>query len=184
MQQKDFTKGPIAKSLLSFFFSMLLANILQQFYSFADMVIIGKGLGDTAVAAVGNFTTFSFFVTGFVMGVTNGFSIVISQAYGEKDFAALRRAAASSVKLCALSALFLTGIGLWCLHPVLHLMQTEQTLIRDCLSYGYICFGGLAITIFYNLLSAVLRAVGDSRTCDCRFFRREHWVGFVASLWV
>lgn len=164
MQQKDFTKGPIAQSLLSFFFSMLLANILQQFYSFADMVIIGKGLGDTAVAAVGNFTTFSFFVTGFVMGVTNGFSVVISQVYGEKDYEALRRAAASSVKLCALSALILTGIGLWCLHPVLHLMQTGQTLIKDCLSYGYVCFGGLAITIFYNLLSAVLRAVGDSRT--------------------
>lgn len=68
------------------------------------------------------------------------------------------------MKLCALSALILTGIGSWCLHPVLHLMQTEQTLIRDCLSYGYVCFGGLAITIFYNLLSAVLRAVGDSRT--------------------
>ena len=117
MQQKDFTKGPIAQSLLSFFFSMLLANILQQFYSFADMVIIGKGLGDTAVAAVGNFTTFSFFVTGFVMGVTNGFSVVISQVYGEKDYEALRRAAASSVKLCTLSALILTGIGLWCLHP-------------------------------------------------------------------
>jgi len=164
MQQMDFTKGPITKSLLSFFFSMLLANILQQFYSFADMVIIGKGLGDTAVAAVGNFTTFSFFVTGFAMGVTNGFSVVISQVYGEKDFAALHRAAASSVKLCALSALILTGIGLWCLHPVLQLMQTEQMLIRDCLSYGYICFGGLAITIFYNLLSAVLRAAGDSRT--------------------
>lgn len=164
MRQTDFTKGPIAQSLLSFFFSMLLANILQQFYSFADMVIIGKGLGDTAVAAVGNFTTFSFLLTGFVMGVTNGFSVVISQVYGGKDYAALRRAAASSVKLCALSALILTGIGSWCLHPVLHLMQTEQTLIRDCLSYGYVCFGGLAITIFYNLLSAVLRTVGDSRT--------------------
>lgn len=164
MRHTDFTKGPIAQSLLSFFFSMLLANILQQFYSFADMVIIGKGLGDTAVAAVGNFATFSFLITGFVMGVTNGFSVVISQVYGGKDYDALRRAAASSVKLCALSALILTGIGSWVLHPVLHLMQTEQTLIRDCLSYGYVCFGGLAITIFYNLLSAVLRAVGDSRT--------------------
>lgn len=94
----------------------------------------------------------------------NSNSVVISQVYGGKDYAALRRAAASSVKLCALSALILTGIGPWCLHPVLHLMQTEQTLIRDCLSYGYVCFGGLAITIFYNLFSAVLRAVGDSRT--------------------
>lgn len=164
MRQTDFTKGSITKSLLSFFFSMLAANVLQQFYSFADMVVIGKGLGDTAVAAVGNFTTFSFFITGFIMGVTNGFSVVISQAYGEKDFAAFRRAAASSVMLSVLAALYLTGIGLWCLRPVLQIMQTDQTLVKDCLSYGYVIFGGLTITVFYNLFSAILRAVGDSKT--------------------
>lgn len=164
MQQTDFTKGSITKALLSFFFSMLFANILQQFYSFADMVIIGKGLGDTAVAAVGNFTTFSFFITGFIMGMTNGFSVVISQAYGEKDFAVFRRAAASSITLSVLAALYLTGIGLWCLRPFLHIMRTEQMLIADCLSYGYVIFGGLTVMVFYNLFSAMLRAVGDSRT--------------------
>lgn len=164
MRQTDFTKGSIAKSLLSFFFSMLFANILQQFCSFADMVMIGKGLGDTAVAAVGNFMTFSFFITGFIMGLTNGFSVAISQMYGEKDYAALRRLAALSVKLSALFALFLTGTGLWCLRPVLQLMRTGRTLVKDCLSYGYVIFGGLVITVFYNLLSAVLRALGDSRT--------------------
>ncbi len=164
MQQTDFTKGSITKALLSFFFSMLFANILQQFYSFADMVIIGKGLGDTAVAAVGNFTTFSFFITGFIMGMTNGFSVVISQVYGEKDFAAFRRAAASSIMLSVLAALYLTGIGLWYLRPVLYIMRTERILIADCLSYGYVIFGGLTVTVFYNLFSAMLRAVGDSRT--------------------
>lgn len=164
MRQTDFTEGPITKSLLSFFFAMLLSNMLQQLYSLADMVIIGKGLGDTAVAAVGNFTTFAFLITGFIMGATNGFSVMISQAYGEKDFAAFRKAAASSVKLSALIAIFLTGVGLWLLNPVLHMMRTDQILIKDCRSYGYVIFGGLIITVFYNLLSAILRAVGDSRT--------------------
>lgn len=164
MPQTDFTHGPITKSLLSFFWSMLLANILQQFYSFADMAIIGKGLGDTAVAAVGNFTTFGFLITGFAMGLTNGFSVIISQAYGEKDFAALRKAAAASIKLSVLSAAFLTAIGLLVLKPVLRLMKTDQALMEDCLSYGYVIFGGLLVTILYNLLSAMLRAVGDSRT--------------------
>ena len=78
MNKTDFTKGSITKAFLMFFFPMLLANILQQIYSFADMVIIGKGLGDNSVAAVGNFTTLSFFLTGFIMGVTNGFSVNIS----------------------------------------------------------------------------------------------------------
>lgn len=164
MRQTDFTQGPITKSLLSFFFSMLLANILQQFYSFADMAIIGKGLGDTAVAAVGNFATFSFLITGFAMGMTNGFAVNISQAYGEKDHAALRKAAAASVKLSLLFALFLAGIGLAVLKPVLRWMKTDQRLVEDCLSYGYVIFGGLLITVLYNLLSAMLRAVGDSKT--------------------
>ncbi len=88
MKKTDFTKGSITKSFLLFFFPMLFANIFQQIYSFADMVIIGKGLGDNSVAAVGNFTTFSFFLTGFNMGITNGFSVNISQAYGEKNFKA------------------------------------------------------------------------------------------------
>ena len=164
MRQTDFTKGSITKSLLSFFFSMLFANILQQFYSFADMVVIGKGLGDKAVAAVGNFTTLSFLITGFIMGVTNGFSVVISQTYGEKNFTAFRKTAVLSITLSALSALYLTGIGLWCLRPVLRIMQTDQELLKDCLSYGYVIFGGLTVTVFYNLFSAMLRAVGDSRT--------------------
>lgn len=164
MGRTDFTKDSVTKSLVRFFFSMLLVNVLQQFYSFADMVMIGKGLGDTAVAAVGNFTTFSFLITGFIMGVTNGFSVILSQAYGEKDFAAFRRAAASSVMLSVVSALYLTGIGLWCLRPVLRVMQTDQMLIEDCLSYGYVIFGGLMVTVLYNLVSSMLRAVGDSRT--------------------
>lgn len=113
MGRTDFTKGSVTKSLLSFFFSMLFANVLQQFYSFADMVMIGKGLGDAAVAAVGNFTTVSFLITGFIMGVTNGFSVILSQTYGEKDFAAFRKAAASSIMLSVVSSLYLTGVGLW-----------------------------------------------------------------------
>ena len=119
MNNTDFTRGSITKSLLCFFFPMLLANILQQIYSFADMVIIGKGLGDHSVAAVGNFTTLSFFITGFIMGITNGFSVNISHAYGKKDFITLRRLVASSIKLSAISAALFTLAGILLLHPVL-----------------------------------------------------------------
>ena len=164
MGRTDFTKGSVTKSLLSFFFSMLLANVLQQFYSFADMVMIGKGLGDTAVAAVGNFTTFSFLITGFIMGVTNGFSVILSQAYGEKDFATFRRAAASSVMLSVVSALYLTGIGLWCLRPVLRIMQTDQMLIGDCLSFT------VDVTPYTRLVD---NYGGKSRTIDLTVEKKE-----------
>lgn len=164
MNNTDFTRGSITKSLLCFFFPMLLANILQQIYSFADMVIIGKGLGDHSVAAVGNFTTLSFFITGFIMGITNGFSVNISHAYGKKDFITLRRLVASSIKLSAISAALFTLAGILLLHPVLLLIKTDRVIMSDCLSYGYIIFGGLVITVSYNLISSILRAVGDSRT--------------------
>lgn len=164
MKKTDFTKGSITKSFLLFFFPMLFANIFQQIYSFADMVIIGKGLGDNSVAAVGNFTTFSFFLMGFNMGITNGFSVNISQAYGEKNFNKLKKAIASSIKITAAFSIAFSLIGILLLKSILRIMKTDEALINDCLSYGYIIFGGLTITAAYNLLSSILRGVGDSKT--------------------
>ncbi len=164
MEKIDFTKGSITKSFLMFFFPMLFANILQQVYSFADMIMIGKGLGDNSLAAVGNFTTFSFFLTGFIMGITNGFSVNISQACGEKDFSKLKEIIASSITISAVFAILFSAIGLLLLKPILQVMQTEDELLNDCLAYGYIIFSGLIITVAYNLLSSILRGVGDSKT--------------------
>ncbi len=164
MNKTDFTEGPIVKSFLIFFFSMLLTNILQQFYSFADMVIIGKGLGDNSVAAVGNFTTLSFLLDGFIMGITNGFSVNISQAYGGKNFGKLKKAIASSIKISAVFSIIFSLTGILVLKPILRIMKTDSELLIDCLSYGYIIFVGLIITAAYNLLSSILRGIGDSKT--------------------
>lgn len=164
MNTNDFTKGSVSKVLLRFFFPMLLTNILQQIYSFADMVIIGKGIGDNALAAVGNFTTISFFLTGFIMGITNGFSVNIAHSYGEKNHHSLRKAIAASINLSAVFAIVFTLIGLLFLNPVLITAKTDASIMRDCLSYGYVILSGLFITVAYNLVSSVLRAVGDSKT--------------------
>lgn len=164
MSKTDFTKGSIPKTLLLFFFPMLSANLLQQLYSFTDMVIIGKGLGDNSVAAVGSFTTFSFLLTGFTMGITNGFSVNISQSCGEKNFIGLKKIIASSVQISMIFALVFSAAGLLLLKRVLRIMRTDEMLINDCLSYGYIIFGGLIITVSYNLLSSILRGIGDSKT--------------------
>ncbi len=164
MDQIDFTRGSITKSFCRFFFPMLLANILQQVYSFTDMVIIGQGLGDRSLAAVGNFTTISFFLTGFIMGITNGFSVNISQACGEKESGKLKKIIASSLKITAVFAVLFSMIGLLLLKPMLQIMQTDQELLNDCMAYGCIIFGGLPILAAYQLLSSVLRGVGDSKT--------------------
>ena len=96
MQQvQDFTRGSIAKQLLIFYIPMFLTNMLQQVYSFVDTAIVGNGLGDHALAAVGNMGSLTFLIIGFSTGLANGFAILVAQAFGEKDYEKLRRVIAS-----------------------------------------------------------------------------------------
>ncbi|MBQ8195757.1 MAG: MATE family efflux transporter [Oscillospiraceae bacterium] len=160
----DLTEGKVSKLILTFYFPMLFANLLQQVYNLADTAIVGKGLGDNALAAVGNMGSLTFLIIGFSVGLTNGFSVSIAQSYGAKDFDRLRKSIASSITLAAVITLLLTIISIIFLKSVLILLDTDPVIISDSLLYGYIIFGGLITTIAYNLCSAVLRALGDSKT--------------------
>lgn len=163
-QTYDMTEGKVQRLILQFFFPMFFTNMLQQVYNIADTAIVGKGLGDNALGAVGNMSSLTFLVIGFSMGMANGFSVLIGQSYGAGDYKALRKAVASSVKLSVLIAVVLTLVSILFLKPVLELLQTSQVIMQDSLTYGYVIFGGLAATIAYNLCGCILRALGDSRT--------------------
>lgn len=163
-QTYDLTSGNPRKLILNFFFPMLFTNMLQQLYTIADTAIVGKGLGDNALAAVGNMSSLTFLIIGFSMGLTNGFSVMIAQHYGASDSKRLKQSVACSVLLSAAIAIGLTMLSIAFLRPVLTLMQTSEIIIEDSLKYGYIIFGGLAATIAYNLCASVLRALGDSKT--------------------
>ena len=160
----DLTTGKVSGKLLGFFFPMLLTNLLQQIYSVADTAIVGRGLGDNALGAVGNLSSLSLLIIGFSMGVTGGFAVIIAQNFGSGDMTALRKSVAMSVKLSAILTAILTVSGCLLLKPILLLMRTDRIILEDSLLYGYIIFGGLISTIAYNLLSGVLRSVGDSKT--------------------
>lgn len=163
-QTYNLTQGKPSKLLLSFFFPMLFTNLLQQLYSFIDTVIVGKGLGDNALAAVGNMSSLTLFIIGFSMGMTNGFSILIAQSYGAGQYDVLRKTIASSIKLSALLSVILTVISFLFLKSILLALQTSESILARSLRYGYIIFGGLTATIAYNLCSGILRALGDSKT--------------------
>ena len=160
----DFTTGNVRAKLLGFFFPMLLTNLLQQLYSIADTAVVGKGLGDYALGAVGNLAPLSLLIIGFSMGMTGGFSVIIAQEYGAGDEEAFRRSTANSIKLAGYLALILTAAGCLLLRPVLQLIRTDQMLLADSLKYGYILFGGLVTTTGYQMGAGILRSVGDSRT--------------------
>ena len=160
----DMTTGSVPKMIFSFFIPMLMTNLLQQIYNFSDTAIVGKGLGDNALAAVGNMSSLTFLIIGFSMGMANGFAVIIAQNYGAKDIKALKSSFAASIKLALVISAFLTFISLFFLRRVMVLMQTSDVIIEDSLRYGSIIFGGLTATIAYNMSACILRALGDSRT--------------------
>lgn len=161
---KDLTKGKISSVVLGFFFPMLLTNMLQQIYTVADTAIVGKGLGDDMLAAVGNMSSLTFLIFGFAMGLSNGFSIIIAQDFGAGDYRKLRRSVAASLKLSIIFTVILTFASVASLEFLMDVMQTDKLIIDDSLKYGYIIFYGFAVTMFYNLTSGILRALGDSKT--------------------
>ncbi len=162
--KNDLTTGSVSSQFLGFFFPMLLTNLLQQIYSVADTAIVGKGIGDNALGAVGNLASLSFFIIGFSMGITNGFAVIIGQHYGSDDKKDLKKAVSMSIEMSGIIAIVLTIVGFLILNPIVMLMHTDDVILTDCLTYGYIIFSGLTVTIAYNLFSGILRSLGDSRT--------------------
>ncbi|MCI9034721.1 MAG: MATE family efflux transporter [Lachnospiraceae bacterium] len=163
-QTGSLTSGKVSSVLLRFFFPMLFTNLLQQIYTFVDTVIVGKGLGDNALAAVGNMSTVTLFIIGFLQGIANGFSVIIAQYCGSENHTKLRRSIAVSIKLSGFLSLLLTVFSIIVLRSVLLVMQTSEQILQDSLQYGSIIVGGLIITMAYNLFSCILRAFGDSKT--------------------
>ncbi len=160
----DLTQGKVSSVLLSFFFPMLFTNLLQQLYTFADTAIVGKALGDNALAAVGNMSALTLLIIGFAQGITNGFSVIIAQHFGSRNISALRKSIATSIKLSFVLSVILTALSLIFLKNVLLIIRTDTVILSESLIYGYIIFGGLTATMAYNLCSCILRALGDSKT--------------------
>lgn len=141
-----------------------MTSMLQQFYNFADTWIVGKGLGDNALAAVGNMGSLFFLIVGFSFGIANGFGVLIAQSYGAGNIEALRHRMAGVIELGLVISVLLSAFSVAFLPHALRLLQTDEIIMADSLKYGYIIFGGLSTGICYNISAAVLRALGDSKT--------------------
>ena len=150
--------------ILAFSIPLLLGNVFQQLYSMVDTLIVGRFVGMHALAAVGSTGAISFLVLGFVMGLTGGFSVVIAQRFGAGDEAGVRRAVSMAAGLSLLMTMVLTVVSVLGAAPLLRLMHTPDDIFTDALAYIVIIFAGTGASVFYNLLSGILRALGDSRT--------------------
>lgn len=161
---KTLTQGSPAKLILLFTIPLLIGNLFQQFYNMADALIVGRTMDVNALAAVGCAGTIMSFIVGFTQGITSGFSIVTAQRFGSGDLDGVRRSIAASVLLGLLSSAVLTAISLPLTAPILRLLNTPEEIMDDANAYLFIIFAGTAVTMFFNLFSNILRALGDSRT--------------------
>ena len=160
----DMTTGSPMRLIVMFTIPLLIGNVFQQLYSMADTVIVGRTIGVQALAAVGATGPLCFLVLGFFFGFSSGVTVVTAQRFGAKDARGVRRSIAMATTLCtAISAaatigsVILTG-------PLLRLMNTPEDIFDGSYAYLVVIFIGIGATVFYNLISGIIRALGDSRT--------------------
>ena len=160
---QDLTKGKPFSSLLKFTLPVIGGNLFQLFYTLADTMIVGRTLGSNALAAVGSTTIIIYFVLCFIQGITSGFGICLGQRCGAKDEDGMRRSIAVSFFLSAVFTAIITSACCLLSHQILHWMQTPKSIYQMAYDYMFVVLLGTGATIFYNLISNILRALGDSK---------------------
>ena len=160
----EMTSGATMPLIFKFTMPLLLGNLLQQAYSLIDAAIVGKFLGINPLAAVGASSSVIFLILGFCGGCCSGFGIPVAQKFGARDYQAMRRYVYSSLKLTVwLSVSIAIVTSLMC-STILRWMSTPDQIFDDAYWYLLITFIGVPATFYYNLLSSIIRALGDSKT--------------------
>ena len=158
------TVGSPVKLIIQFMIPMFLGNVFQQFYNIVDSIVAGQFIGVDALAAIGSTGSLMFFVTGWLNGLSSGFAIIVAQRFGARKYDEMRHYVAMSFYLMAAFALVMTAAFLALNEPILRLMNSPENVMHDVKSYMGIIYAGLIITAAYDILAAVLRALGDSRS--------------------
>ena len=159
---KDMTQGAPWQRIAEFAVPMLLGNLAQQLYNTVDSIVVGKYVGDNALAAVGSAAPILNLLLALFVGVATGAGIVISQRYGAGDREGLSRAIGNCISLAAIASLGTMVLGTLIARPLLVFLDTPASIIDWCTDYLVIFFLGAAGFTFYNVLSGVLRGMGDS----------------------
>lgn len=162
--RKDMMIGNPMKIILLFSIPVLLGNLFQQFYNMVDTVIVGQYLGEDALAAVGSTGCIMFLVLGFANGIAQGFGVMVSHAFGAKDFKRLKHYVALSLMLTAIVSAVLSIITVIGSRQLLLWLNTPENIVGLADSYIRVIFGGILCTMAYNVASGILRGIGDSKT--------------------
>ena len=158
----DMTEGSPASKITTFAIPMLIGNVAQQLYNTVDSIVVGKYVGDNALAAVGSASPIYNLLLVLFVGISTGATIIVSQYVGAKAREDLSKSIGASILLTIVSSLIIMVAGPLLARPLLELLNTPESIIDDCQAYLVILFLGLMGMSFYNMLSGILRGLGDS----------------------
>lgn len=161
---KNMTNGSPSKHILGFAVPMLFGMLFQQFYNLVDTIIVGKTLGVEALAGVGATGSINFMIIGFCMGVCNGFVIPVAQCFGAKKPADLRKYVFNGYICSIVFAIVLTLASVIFCRRILIIMNTPADIIDHAYNYIVVIFIGIPTVFLYNMVSGVIRSLGDSKT--------------------
>ena len=159
---RDMTLGSPWKRIAEFSVPMLLGNLAQQLYNTADTVIVGKFVGDNALSAVGSASPILNLLLALFVGISTGAGIVVSQSFGARDRKGLTESIGNCIVLSVIATVIIMIVGPLVTMPLLELLGTPDSIIGWCAEYLNIYFFGIVGFFFYNMLSGVLRGLGDS----------------------
>ncbi len=157
------TEGPIGRNIIRFAIPLFLGNLFQQLYNAADTLIVGRMLGDTALAAVSSSGSLLFLLVGFFGGIAMGAGVVVSRYFGAKDGYHVSRSVHMTLLMALCAGLLLTVIGTVFAPQILILMDTPESVLPQSVEYVRVYFSGVLGMVMYNACMGIMQAVGDSR---------------------
>ena len=160
--QVDMTEGRPWEKIVLFTVPMLIGNIAQQLYNTVDSIVVGRYVGDNALAAVGSAGPIFNLLLVLFVGIATGAGIMVAQYFGGRDRENLSKTIGTSITLTAIASLFLMVVGTVAVRPILELLHTPDSIIDWCTSYLLILVWGIAGLFYYNILCGILRGLGDS----------------------
>ena len=160
---KDLTVGNPMSLIFGFALSLFWGMLFQQLYNIIDTAIVSWFLGKEAYTGVGTTGAINFLIMGFCMGVCNGFAIPVAQRFGAKDLKSMRKFVSHAIILCVILASVMTFfVSIFC-RQILVAMHTPADVLDYAYTYILVIFLGIPVTYMYNLLSGIIRALGDSK---------------------
>lgn len=164
MATKELTSGSPIKLITFFMLPIFLGNIFQQLYNLVDALIVGRIIGINALAAVGATSPIIFMIISFIFASTQGFTVITAQKFGAREYDLVKKSLAASIVLSAALTIIVTLISAPFSYQMLAFLRTPADIIHMADTYLFIMLVGIFATVFYNLSSNVIRALGDSKT--------------------